>query len=241
MAAGVALLSATSEGSLLGWGLGLVGMVLVGRALARLLPAGVLALRRGARSAIALIGLVTAVVFGAEAVAPILGHDALGFDAARTGVLLSSMTVSWSILGLVCASRPVQGHALQVRAGVGVAATALGVVAMAVALTAREGWAFIGGYGVAGIGIGLVYLDAMNVAFTPDEPDPIASTDSAGAVLLAEQAASALAMTATTSVVAAQPLAGPAVLGVLALLAVPALVATGRLSVARSAPQVPGH
>jgi hypothetical protein len=86
----------------------------------------------------------------------------------------------------------------------------------------------VGGWSLAGVGMGLCYVDTLNVVFdTPVEADGIDGPEAAGAVVMAEVIGTALAATLTASAVAwllvsaASPVGGVAAvfagLGVLAL------------------------
>lgn len=232
LAAGIGLVSCLSLGAWWAWALGAAGLALTAAAFVRLLPAGIIALRPGARSGIALLGVLSPMLFAADAIAPILGHDVLRFGALELGVLLTSMSFCWSLVGLWCGRRPVTGRAFARRGGVGIALMAAGLLVMGAAVGLRLGPALIGGFALAGTGMGLVFLDAMNAAFTPDAREPLEPTLAASSTVLAEQVPGAAAMTVSTSLVALHPTWGAPVLAALALLAVPAAFALRRASAA---------
>lgn len=228
LAAGIAGLSATALHSPLGWLLGALGLAVIVPSLVHLLPAGVATLRPGARAAIGLLGLLSLLVFSVDSVAAILAHDVLGFDEVWIGWLLTSMSFFWSLVGLACGRWPAAGRSFLRRGGLGVVLLGAGALLMAWALAARQHAGFIAGFSVLGTGMGLVFLDAMNVAFTPEAADPLPPTDAASAATLAQQVVGASGMTIATTLVAIDPTWGPGVLAGLGLVALPAMLALRR-------------
>lgn len=217
LALGIAGILVTAVNEWWGWALGGLGLLLVAGGLPVVLPRGILTLRPGSRAAIGLLALLAVLVFCTDSIVAILAHDVLGFDPFRLGILLTSMSFCWSLVGLFCGRWPVSGHRFRVRGGIGLAILAVGIVAMGLAFEARHGTGYIAGFAVVGTGMGLVFLDAMNVAFTPDVTDPLAPTDAASASVLAQQVVAASLMTVCTSLVAIDPTWGGAILFAIAL------------------------
>lgn len=228
LASGVALLSLTSTGRWWGWMAGGVGLVLIVVPLVRLMPPGVATARPGARAALALLALLSLLVFTTDAVAPILGHDVLGFSGTKIGWLLTSMSLCWSLIGLACGKWPVTGVRLRIRGGLGLLLITAGIGIMTWTLVAHLDWGFIGGFAVLGTGMGLVFLDAMNVAFTLDAHDPLDPRDASAAATLGEQVLGATGMTLATSLISFSPPLGPWVLGGLIVFVLPAFLALWR-------------
>lgn len=205
LAAGVAALSLVGVRAL---PLGAVVLVGAGGAVvalvaaARLLPAGVLVARRGRPAPLATMGLVTGAFFGAEAIVAIVVHDVLGGDTRAVAVVLGVSTLAWALVGLWTARRPASApRAYARRSALGAALLVAGLVAMAVA-PSTGGVPLLGaGWAVAGIGIGLVYLDSLNQAVeVPQEADGVAPARAAAAVLLAEAVATAITSTVAAAV-----------------------------------------
>ena len=87
----------SQEHSLLAWTLAGVALLSMGALGARLLPAGVLTMRRGLPAVIALRGLVAAAFATTEIYIPLLLNQQRGFSTAEAGVVLSTGALSWSI------------------------------------------------------------------------------------------------------------------------------------------------
>lgn len=236
LAAGVALIAAPIGN---GWS----RVVAVGAALAltafagiRLLPSGVARLRSGRPSAIAALGLLCGVYFGASGIVAILAHDVLGYGAVEIGALLSGGGLAWAIVGLACGRRPAasdQSYRVRVTVGSALVTAGLALQAVAVALAgaAWSGLAFAAGWILAGLGMGSAYLDTIGrIVEPPAVEDGIAAYDAAAASVAVEMIATAAVATAVASgtAYAISALDGSARLwvltGTLALLAVGALL-----------------
>lgn len=228
LSGGIALLTAISLGSIWGWIAGSVGFVAIVVSVQRILPDGVLTLRPGSRAALGLLGMLSIMVFAADAIVTILAHDVLGFDEGRIGILLGSMSIGWSAVGLVCGKWPVSGRAFRVRGMLGMAFLTFGLVALAWSLHGRHDTAYIVSFLIVGIGMGLVFLDALNIVFTPDVADPLDPTDSSAASVVVQQVGGATFMTIATSIIALRPGLGPEVFLGLAALGIPTCVALWR-------------
>lgn len=205
LAAGVALLSVVGVRGVPGpaavaVGAGGAAVALV--AAARLLPAGVFRARRDRPAAVATMGLVTGAFFGAEAIVAIVVHDVLGGTTWAVAVVLGASTMGWALLGLYAARRPATtASAYARRSTLGAGFMVAGLVSMAVA-PAAGGVPLLGvGWAVAGIGIGLVYLDTLNhVVEPPPESDGVPPARAAAAVVLAEAVATAVTSTVAAAV-----------------------------------------
>lgn len=228
LALGLAGICTTAVNAWWGWALGAAGLALIAGALPRVLPAGILTLRPGSRAAIALLGILAVLVFGADSIVAILAHDVLGFTPFALGILLTSMSFMWSLVGLGCGRWPVAGRAFRQRGGLGLALLAAGLLGMASTFAARSDVGFVVAFAVVGTGMGLVFLDAMNVAFTPDAVDPLLPTDAASASVVAQQVVGASVMTIATSLVAIDPTWGGWILAAIAVLTPLAFVALWR-------------
>ncbi len=179
-----------------------VGVVIALVAAARLLPPGVFRVRRGRGAAVATMGLVTGAFFGAEAIVAIVVHDVLGADTRAVAVVLGVGTLAWALLGLYVARRPAsEPRAYARRAGLGGALMAIGLAAMAVAPSAGRVPLVGLGWTVAGVGMGLVYLDTLNhVVEVPEQADGVPPARAAAAVVLVEAVAAAVTSTVAAAV-----------------------------------------
>lgn len=230
LATGVSLTLALSVEEWWRWPVAVGGVSLVAYAMRRLLPAGVLSMRPGGRAGIATVGVVTAAYGGPDALVSLVGHDVLDFDERGIGWALTAGALMWSLVGLACGRWPATGRRFLRRGMIGTALLTLGIALMAWSAWSVTGWAWYLGIGVLGCGIGAVYLDAMNAAFTPDAEDPLAPTDAASSLVLCEQLAWALPGAVLTSLFASNPATAP--VGILACLV---LVAVAGIGVVRTA------
>ncbi|MFC6881062.1 MULTISPECIES: MFS transporter [Actinomadura] len=137
--------------------------------LRRLLPAGTLRLRRGLPSAVAVRGLVSVGYYGSEAFFPLAMTTVWGLSSTGAGLALAVGAVTW-VAGAWLQARVDErggdrGRRLRVVAGFGLLVAGLGVLVAAVALhdalpvaVAAAGW------GVGGLGMGLVYPSVTTLA-----------------------------------------------------------------------------
>lgn len=231
LALGVAMTSAFYQVSPLTLLIAGVGVAVALLATSRILPAGVFRLAPGRPSAIALLGVLTAVYFGAQAVVAIVAHDLLGRRPAELALLLALGVLPWAVLGLVCGRWQVAStRGLRWRIDSGIALIAVGIATMAAGLavvgpTAPAAWAsLLLGWMTAGAGMGLCYLDTLDLVLAPAAEDGAAAAEWARAAVIGEAVPSALFATlcATTVAAALSGASEPArVVGVmLALLAV---------------------
>lgn len=240
LAAGVALLSlvglrAVSAGGALA--VGAIGAVVAVVAAAHLLPPGVFRVRRGRASAVATMGLVTGAFFGADAIVAIVVHDVLGGGPRAIAVVLGVSGLAWALLGLYAARHPASEPGAYVsRSSLGAGLMTLGLVVMALGASSGRVPAVGLGWAVAGVGMGLVYLDTLNhVVEVPEEADGVPPARAAAAVVLVEAVAAAVTSTVAAAVLGrAVDGAGPEPAAVGVLLGC-ALIAAGVALTARRA------
>ncbi|MDQ2849067.1 MAG: MFS transporter [Actinomycetota bacterium] len=205
LALGIALVSTTGSAWSPAAFVVLIGAAAVLLAARSLLPAGTFTMRRGRPAAIALLGMLTGVYFGASAVIAIVGHDSFGLAPAGIGLLLTLGGLGWAIVGFVCGRRPTpndNGFLIRVRCGGALLAASLTLIALAPILgnAAVSLGALFVGWTVAGIGMGLCYLELLSRIFDqPPVDDGISAPQAAAAAVMVELIATALATTATAS------------------------------------------
>lgn len=208
LASGIGLIALFTTPSWWRAALCVIGIAAVVVSAAKLLPGGVVRLRRGRPSAIAAMFVLCGTYFGASSLTAILAHDVLGFSAAGIGVLLAAGGLGWAVVGLYCGRRPAEsGSVFLSRAKRAAALLATGLLVMGASLLepalgpAASGVVFTLGWLVAGLGMGFGYLDLMNRIAQPSD-DGIGQLEAATALVLVEATASALfATVATTSLV----------------------------------------
>jgi MFS family permease len=152
------LLVAGETGSLpLGAGAALVGMVLIVRPLQRLLPAGTLRASPGRGAVTAMVALISAAFFGAEAFVPLAVSSARGAGTVAGGLSLTAAAVTWAAGSWVQARMGERSHrGGLVAAGVGLIGIGIGVEA-AIPLTSLPVYAAAIAWAVAGLGMGIAY------------------------------------------------------------------------------------
>ena len=229
--AGVALMSLGSrDHNLAGYlmiGIGAATVLVSGP---RLLPRGTLRAARGLPTVIALRGIVAAAFFAAEVYLPlILQHDR-GFSPARSGVILTVGAVTWS-LGAMVRSRLHWTNITFLRVGTSLIAAGILVVSLLV-VPAVSPYTAIGGWALAGLGIGMVYPTLALLVFdlSPAHAQGINTSALQVADALTSAFSLAIVGAATTWLVAAHGTSG--YLGgfvFTAALALTAVVLSGRI------------
>ena len=235
LASGITLVSLAGDS----WAriaLALLGAVAVVFAAVRILPAGTLWPARGRHGAILLMGVLTFSYFGAQSIVAITAHDLLGRDAGPLAVLLAAGGVGWAVLGILCGRWPARSttaYGWRIVAGALLLAAGGGMMAFAVVPGMEAAWPLLlTGWSVAGLGMGLCYVDTLNrILDEPLVPDGLGPHSAAQAVVMVEVIATAGAATLTATVLA-WVLAAPAdravvaaftygALGLLALVMIP--------------------
>lgn len=231
LAAGVAVMSSASVAGDLGWLALVVGLFIVLATSYFVLPTGLMTLAPGRPSSMAMLAVLAFVFFGADSVATIVAHDALGFDAAQIGLLLLLGGLTWSVVGLAVARWPARGRQWQIRGTLGMATIAGGLAGLGWATSHEASTAYFVGWVVINAGMGLVFVDALNLALSDHPGDTVSPTDAAANVAMSERLGSSLGMTLATTAVATNLAWGPWVFIALAL-CVPVCV----LAILRSGP-----
>lgn len=244
LASGVALLAIVGLQSIPAWlaiaaGAGGVGMALV--AARNLLPRGTFRIRPGRPAALGSMGLLTGAYFGAQAIISILVYDLLDGSTGQVAVVLASSGLGWALAGIAASRWPAQGaRAYVLRASIGAILIALGCGILILGVLwlgpgsgiplALTGWA------LAGIGIGMSYLDTLNhIVEVPPERDGVSVSRAATAAILVEAIATAVMATVASAVVGRAITVGEGdgvaavVLGVMAITALSALWSVRRV------------
>lgn len=210
LAGGVSLLTFTTGHGAGVSVLGLIGGVtFLGLGAVRLLPRGTFRLQGPRRSAIATMFGITGVYFAANASVSIVAHDYYQVDERGIGLILGVGGFAWAVTGLIAGSRPPSTpHRLRMRVGVGLGLIAASLIGTAVLMMsgnlAQHAVVFLTTvWGVAGLGMGLSYLDTMNLIFEePTQPDGISQPQAAASPVLAESISTAASATLATTLLA---------------------------------------
>ncbi|UOQ56761.1 MFS transporter [Leucobacter allii] len=211
-----------------GWAIAGGCLLLIGVAIAPLLPTGTLRARPGLPSVILMRGLVAGAFLSAEAFVPKLLMDRFAFTPVVAGLALTAAALAWSSASFVQGRYGDRIGSTAIVA-ISVALMAAGILALLlVAVSGRDPWLVVVGWGVAGGGMGLVYprLTVLTLAFSTPSEEGFNSS----ALSVSDATGSAFAVAASGLAFLAFPLAGsgfPAVFvaaaAVLALALIPGL------------------
>lgn len=139
-----------------------IGLVIVGFALRRLLPAGALRLTRGLPSAIGARGLLAGAFFGAQAFVPLMLVDQRGLGLTLAGLSLTTSSLGWFV-GSWWQGRPdltIHRDRLII---VGALCVFVGIVLMTLTVTLPAPAAIAGlAWAIGGFGMGIT-IPAVNV------------------------------------------------------------------------------
>ena len=157
LAAAMLLTAGNAGQPLLAGALLVAGGVLIIRPLRRLLPAGTLVARPGRGAVTAVIALICAAFFGAEAFVPLAVSSVRSAGTIAGGLALTAAAVTWAAGSWVQARLAERGQrAGLTAAGVGLIGAGI-ALEVAVAVTPLPTyWAAIG-WAIAGLGMGIAY------------------------------------------------------------------------------------
>jgi MFS family permease len=212
-----------------------VGLAIALPSLRRLLPTALLRGDRSLGAAIAVMALLSAAFFGAEALVPLSLTDVRHRSITMAGVTLTAATVSWTAGAWVQARLAAHGARRRLlRAGLAIMAVGIAGIAVLLAPAVPIALAAVA-WGVAGLGIGIAYSTAALVVL---EAAPSGEAGAASAALqLGNVLGTALGTGIGAAVLAratraATPLAAAIGInhGIALALAVAALLCAGRVA-----------
>lgn len=209
LAGGIALISVLA--SVGPWWpiLGISGTVLTVIAAHRILPKGTFRWRPGRPSAIALLGTLCGIYFGAASIITIVAHDTLKFGPVLIGVLLMTGGLCWAIIGLLCGKWPATtDQSFKRRVHSGTILLLCGLLTIVFAVIAISGLMetvmFILGWSFVGSGMGLCYLSTLSrIVEPPGAPDGISAAHAAASTVIVEAITTAILSTAATAAASA--------------------------------------
>lgn len=168
-----------------------------------LLPVGTFGLLSLRRSGFALLLVLCGTYFGADAVLTPIAHDVFSMSPVQLNILLTAGGLGWAVTGLACGARPAATPGAYLRrAGTGTLLlfVGLGWLALLDGGRAATPWLMTFAWTLAGVGMGLVYVDTLNLIFTPPPvSDGLDDLSVSAGVVIAESVAAALAGTATAN------------------------------------------
>ncbi|MGJ9715594.1 MFS transporter [Actinotignum sp. GS-2025b] len=186
-----------------------IGVAVLGRVAVLLMPQGTFTQKTSRRAALAGMLFLTGGYFAGNELVSLTAHDLYQAGPDALGIIIMGGGLGWAVVGVVCGIKPAasrRGYQLRVIFG-------LGFIALAALFFAA--WIFFGwrpvsatpvfciAWTLAGIGIGIAYLDTLNIFFDdPDEPDGITIEEMASSAVIVESLASTMFIPLTTSIVA---------------------------------------
>lgn len=179
----------------------ILGMTTIVFGAFKLLPKGTFSGQPGRPRAVLLFFLITGLYFAVDSVLPLLARNVTDASTADVGLMLTVGGLAWAIVGFLCGRRPAATtDSFKGRVSLGIVLLFTGTVCIGLISTfapVLAVYAFIVGWGIASIGMGLSYLDTMNAIFTPPSPDgdSMSDDDAVTAVAYSEQIAAILLAT----------------------------------------------
>ena len=216
-----------------------VALVLAVVAVRPLVPRGTLTARRGLPSVILVRGLASAAFFGAEVYLPYLLTERYSFTPTFAGLTLTGAALAWAGASATqgrLGTRLADDLAIKIGASLVLVAIVLTLVTAALALSAAVA---IGGWILAGGGMGLMYprLSVMTLALSTEENQGFNSA----AMSISDSLGGALSLAATGLVFAAFTTTNPfaAVFALTAVIAVVGVLMAPRVAARAAATKSP--
>lgn len=231
LAAGMLLLGSATPVTLRGAALTVIGLALVAVGVWNLMPPSVLSPRStGGAAAIRVIGWAAALQFGANTIVTIVGHDRLGMGPHQLGLLLTAGGLAWALVGLALARRPATRTRFAWQGLFAFLVMGVGAAMMACGTWGSDSTVFFAGWVVMNLGMGLIYLDAMNLAFDDSLPEALGAVVAGATVAFIEPLTGGVTGTLAAALVSAGVQHGWIAFAVLAVLALPAAHAARRVA-----------
>lgn len=155
-----ALLAGLSAGVVWLLPIAVAGLVAMGVALRRLLPAGTFRARPGLPAGVATSFLINVALVGVETFIPLAIVRIRGRSLAEAGALIAVEALAWS-LGTWWQSRVLPRYGVRALGQAGGVVLAVGIALTAAMLTSAPLWLAYGGVALAGLGMGVVFPSAM--------------------------------------------------------------------------------
>lgn len=186
-----------------------VGFVLLARVVVILMPTGTFFDKKPRKMALAGMFFLTASYFSANELIGLTAHDVYSAKPDGIGMILLGGGLGWALTGLYCGLKPANTkRRYRVRSTVGLAA--ITVTSVLISLCIWFGFtienmvlALIVLWTIAGIGMGITYLDTMNIFFEdPDVNDGISIEEMASSSVIVEGLSAAMFLPCVASILA---------------------------------------
>ncbi|MDO4411677.1 MFS transporter [Cutibacterium sp.] len=187
----------------------LLGLVILGRAAVLLMPEGTFIKRTPRRAALSGMFFLTGSYFVANELVSLTVHDIFHVGAESLGYILTGGGLAWAVLGVFCGAKPATTkRSYRIRSSIGMALLVTSSSVIVAWLVFQWGhWSptvvFVILWSTAGVGMGLTYLDTMNIFFEdPAISDGITIEEMASSSVIVESLSSTMFIPLTTSIVA---------------------------------------
>lgn len=187
----------------------LLGMVVLARVAKLLMPSGTLTDKKPRKMALGGMFFLTAAYFSANELIGLTGHDVFSAGADDLGLILMGGGLGWAVMGVWCGFRPAntqRRYALRSAMGLLAIASASLTIGLWVVLDisiSQPIWVLVILWTIAGVGMGITYLDTLNIFFEdPDIDDGISIEEIAGASVIVESLSSTMFIPFMASIVA---------------------------------------
>ncbi len=187
----------------------IVGVVVLGRVVILLMPTGTFRQHTPRRDALAGMFFLTGGYFVANELVSITAHDIYLARADSLGYILTGGGLAWAVLGVLCGMKPaVTQRAYRIRSTIGLglliaSSISIGVLTFSNWQPSSPVVVFIVLWSIAGVGMGLTYLDTLNIFFEdPAVPDGITIEEMASSSVIIESLSATMFIPLTTSIVA---------------------------------------
>ncbi|MDU1589663.1 MAG: MFS transporter [Cutibacterium avidum] len=187
----------------------LVGIGLLTRVAILLMPSGTFSQRTQRRAALAGMFFLTGSYFAANELVSLTAHDLFDASAKSLGYILTGGGLAWALLGVFCGIKPASSMlAYRIRSSIGLtllllSTAAISVVSLTDSSLSHPTVFFVILWTLAGTGMGLTYLDTLNIFFEdPAVPDGITIEEMASSSVIVESLSSTMFIPLTSSIVA---------------------------------------
>lgn len=187
----------------------LVGLTILGRVVVLLMPTGTFTQKTPRRAALAGMFFLTGSYFAANELISLTAHDLYHAGPNSLGLILIGGGLGWAGIGVFCGMKPAttnRKYQFRVITGLGIiiiTTIAITVILLTGLQLSSPNIIFLILWTIAGVGMGLTYLDTLNIFFEdPNIPDGITIEEMASSSVIVENLASTMFVPLTTSIVA---------------------------------------
>lgn len=187
----------------------LVGLAVLGRVVVLLMPDGTFTQKTPRRAGLAGMFFLTGSYFTANELIGLTAHDLYQAGPDKLGMILMGGGLGWAVIGVLCGLKPAMTSRIyKLRSTIGLCLLVVVSVAITIGVLVRlqltsPSIIFLVVWTIAGIGMGLVYLDTLNIFFEdPAVPDGITIEEIASSSVIVESLASIMFVPLATSIVA---------------------------------------